>query len=362
LKTDQAQTSITALFKNTVRKDAKIHNAYLLVHSDKLGIRLNLAEGATGDMPAEANQPFYIASISKLFTSVLIGILVEKGLMAYDDPISSYVDQALLTNLHVYMGTDYTNEIRIKHLLNHTSGLHDFFEDKPRRGKSFIDLIFDEPSRAWTPESVIHWAKDHLTPHFPPGQKFHYSDTGYHLLGLAIQQATSMPLHAALRHYIFEPLDMHHSYLSNYAEPLVKSEYPVARLYGRNIDITGYSSLSMMFAGGGIVSTTADMLKFMKAITRHELIGARTFERMKDWAKFFPGIDYGYGLMHFKTVPVLMPQKYNGWGNAGSSGTFMFYFPAIDTYIIGGLNQFRHQRKGMRLMFKIVNVLDRLSR
>ncbi|MHC2181836.1 hypothetical protein ACVLD2_002187 [Paenibacillus sp. PvR052] len=65
---------------------------------------------------------------------------------------------------------------------------------------------------------------------------------------------------------------------------MVKSEYPLGRLYGGNTDITQYRSLSIMFAGGGIVSTTADRLKFMKALAQHEILKEETFEKMKDWA------------------------------------------------------------------------------
>ena len=71
--------SIEKLFRDTARKDRKIHNAYLLVESDKLGIQLKLAEGSTNDVPANENQPYYVASVGKLFTSVLTGILICKS-------------------------------------------------------------------------------------------------------------------------------------------------------------------------------------------------------------------------------------------------------------------------------------------
>jgi len=63
--------------------------------------------------------------------SVLIGILVEKAKISYEDHVYSYIDHDLLHNLHVYKGKEYTNDIKIKHLLNHTSGLNCFIEDKP---------------------------------------------------------------------------------------------------------------------------------------------------------------------------------------------------------------------------------------
>lgn len=135
-------------------------------------------------------------------------------------------------------------------------------------------------------------------------------------------------------------------------------------LYGRSINVTNYRSLSIDYAGGGIVATSEDLLKFMKALVNHELIRENTFEKMKDWAGFFNlffiGIDYGYGLMNFKTIPILMPKKYNVWGNAGSTGSFMFYHPEMDTYIIGNLNQFGYHRKGIKLMFKVIDMLLKL--
>nr|MQY58349.1 serine hydrolase [Clostridia bacterium] len=174
MKKEEARALIESLFRKKVQKDRKIHNAYLLVHSEKLGIHMNMAEGSTGSMPANPQQPYFIASIGKLFTSVLIGILVEKGKISYQDTITQHFNNDLLSNLHVYKGNDYTNHIKIKHLLNHRSGLHDYFEDKPKQGKPMIDILLDEPSRFWTPQEVIQWSKDNLKSHFPPGKGFHY--------------------------------------------------------------------------------------------------------------------------------------------------------------------------------------------
>jgi CubicO group peptidase (beta-lactamase class C family) len=358
---EKTQALVEDPFRNRVQKDNRIHNAYLLVHSEKLGIHLNIAEGVTNSMPAHENQPYYVASIGKLFTSVLVGILVEQGKLSYEDIITQFLDEDVLHNLHVYKGKDYTNQIRIRHLLNHTSGLHDYFGDKPERTTPMLELILRNPSRFWTPREVIQWSKEHLKSHFPPGKGFHYSDTGYHILGLIIEKTTSMPFHAALKQYIFQPLGMNQSYLAQHSEPLVQSNYPVADVYVGNtrIDVAQHLSLSIDYAGGGIVATSEDLLKFLEALVKHVIIREDTFEKMKDWAKFSIGIDYGYGLMNFKTIPVLMPRKYNVWGNAGSIGSFMFYHPEMDAYFIGSLNQFGYHSKGVRMMFKIINVLSK---
>ncbi|MDZ7343050.1 MAG: beta-lactamase family protein, partial [candidate division KSB1 bacterium] len=278
-------------FQKKVRNDRNLYNAYLLVHAEALGIHLNLAEGTAGDVPAHAAQPYFIASIGKLFASVLAGILVEKGKMSYEDTINQYLDGGLLDKLHVYKGKDYTDRIKIKHLLNHTSGLQDYFEDKPKSGKRMLEVILGEPDRFWTPQEVIRWSKQHLKSHFPPGKGFHYSDTGYHLMGLVIEKITSKPFHQALHQYLFAPLGMKHSYLLQYSQPAAESEYPVAGVYLGDTNIVHYRSLSVDYAGGGIVATSEDLLKFMKALVQHEIIREDTFAKMKDWAKFSIGID-----------------------------------------------------------------------
>jgi len=354
----KAEQRITGHFRQRTQKDDKIHNACMLVHSDRHGIHLKLAEGTTGGVPAHPDQPYYIASVSKLFTAVLIGMLVEQGELSFDDPISMYVDQDLLRGLHIYKGKDYTDEIRIRHLLNHTSGLHDFMEDKPKQGKSMIDLILDEPTRLWTPQESIEWAKRHLTVRFPPGKRFHYSDTGYHLLGFIVERVTAKPFHEVLRQYIFGPLAMIHSYFGHYSEPVTPNEHPVASLYVRNVNIIRHRSLSVTFAGGGVVSTTEDLLKFMQALVAYRLVRETTLAQMKqDRARFFPGIDYGHGIMNIKTVPLLMPARYNAWGNAGSTGSYLFYHPGTDTYLIGSMNHFGYGSKGIRFMLQTVDQL-----
>lgn len=350
---------IETLLQSTVQKNARIYNAYLLVHSDKRNLHLNLAEGSTGTIAAHADQRYLIASISKLFTSVLFARLAEQNKLSYDDPIHLYVEQELLNKLHIYKGTDYTKDIRIYHLLGHTSGLNDFFEDKPQQGQSMMDMILHDPTRIWTPQEVILWSKEHLKSHFPPGGGFHYSDTGYHLLGLIAEKITGLQLHQIFEHYFFRPLGMEQSHMIHYSNPLSPSEYPIADVYVNKTVLNDHRSLSIEFAGGGIISTSEDLLRFMKALVSHEIITRDSFEGMKNWSKFSVGIDYGYGLVHFRTIPLLMPARYNMWGNFGSTGSFLFYHPRMDVYLIGSLNQFRTTRKAIQLMFKTIDILKK---
>lgn len=357
MRNEETHIVLEKRFKKVIQKDKNIQNAYMLIHSEKQGIHVNIAEGSTGSIPAHSKQPYFIASIDKLFISVLIGSLEEQGKLSYEDTIATYFDSELLNNLHIYKGKDYTNEIKIKHLLNHTSGLFGDGLEKSKQGTSMMDLLLDESPHHWTPHYIIQWSKENLTSHFPPGKEFYYSDMGYYLLILIIEKITLKPYHEVLKQSLFQPLEMNQTYMIQHSEPVIKKEYPVADCFLHNKNVTQDIRLGMDEAGGRIVSTTEDLLKFMKALVCYKLLRKESMEKMKDWAKFFIGIDYGFGIMNFKHIPLFMPKRYSVWGNAGSNGSFMFYHPELDAYFIGSLNHFKYQRKGIRLMFKMVDIL-----
>src|SRR5690606_31351125 len=97
----KVQMEIEQFFKKKVDQDPQVHHALLRVHSEKHGIDIRFA---AGEESIHAEQPYYIASVSKLFTSVLFGQLVEKGLCSYEDKISQYLEENLLRNLHIFKG------------------------------------------------------------------------------------------------------------------------------------------------------------------------------------------------------------------------------------------------------------------
>lgn len=342
-----------------VNADRKLHNVYLLVHSERLGIHWPMAAGRTDHMGANRDQPFHTASVGKTFTSVIVAKLVENGLAKFEDPIANYLPESLVEGLHIYKGKDYSFDIQIKHLLSNTSGLPDFFEDKPKRHRPFLQEILNQPSRFWTPEETVKWSKEHLLPRFPPGQGFHYTDTGYNLLGLIIESITSKSYADVLHEYIFKPLKMKHSYLAQFSEPAAKSDYPVAYLYldDLKINVDQYRSFSSFYAGGQTVCTVEDLLLFMKALVHNQLLTQESLRLMQNWGKMRLGLKYGYGLMKLQFLP--FTQKYTVWGHLGASGSFMLYLPAMDVFLTGSFNQTTYQSKSMNYLF--MNVLRKLA-
>jgi len=351
---------LAAFFEQRVSSDQKIINAHLLVHSDANHLHMNIAGGNAKYIPdnsIQVGQPVFMASVGKLFTAVLIGMLCEQGELSLESRIIDFLEADLLERLHVFKNKDYTNHIQLKHLLNHTSGLPDYFEDQPVKGKRMLEQVFNEPERLFQPKEVITWSKENLKPKFPPGRGFHYSDTGYQLLGLVIAAVTGVNFHHALNRLIFEPLGMRQSFLIGHSLPCEASPYPVAGVYFGATNIVGYRSLSVDYAGGGITAPLEDLLIFMQALVQGKLCSTQTLLQTDGCVRFAPGIDYGYGMMRIRPFPLLMPAKYSCWGNAGSTGAFMFYHPVLDSYLIGSLNRFRYHQKGIQFMLGVIDML-----
>ena len=351
-------------FQNKVKKSRYLKNALLLIHSEKRNIHWKFSAGLTGQNkdPIHADNPYHIASIGKTFTSMVMAKLYEKGKIKFDDPISKYLSSEMLRGLFVFRGVDYSREVLVKQLLNHTSSIADYFEDQPVEGPSIKELLIKEPERFWKPEDTIDFTRNKQNTFFRPGKKFHYSDTGYNLLGKIIEKITDKPFFENLHAEIFDPLGMENSYFLFYSEPKEKSLYNIADTYMGIHEVSTSKSISIDWAGGGIVSTTEDLLLFHKALVKNMLIKKETFDICKsDLGKFGFGMDYGYGILFLNVgkMTFFLPKTLNMWGNFGSIAAYMFYNPSYDVYIIGTFN---HSHYVVKQVFFLIDVIRKVSK
>ncbi len=347
---------IESTFRQQVQNDKKVENGYLLVHSGKSGIDINIAEGKTGDFQSRPEQANHLASVGKLFTATLVSMLHDKGLLSYDDKIAQYLDPELVRDLHVYKDNDYSGEISIRHLLRQTSGLNDVFFP-------LLKKLMNDPNLEMTVREALEWGKANLKPVGKPGQKHFYTDTNYYLLGLIIENITKKPFHEALHEMILEPLEMDNAYINGFSEPKNKPKYPPAHinLFNTNF-IEDKRAAKIDYAGGGIVAPLSEYLVFMKALVNGQLVKETTLDKMinDDVKMGFPaiGFDYGYSVWKPKAIPLLMPEKYFCWGCVGVTGAFMFYHPGTEAYVIGTFNDKSYTSKALRFMLtKVIKPL-----
>lgn len=352
MKEKDIESRIQSLFVRQVQKDKNIRSAYLLVNSEKYKIDLQIAKCTTGEGEADIRQPNYMASVGKLFTATIIGMLYEKGQLDFSDNISKHLDAEIVNSLHVFKGNDYSTSITIRHLLMQTSGLYDVFYN-------LLQKKIKEPEFTITPREAILWGKENLTPVAIPGKRHSYTDTNYHLLGLIIENITGKEFHEIMHEFVFDRVGMQHAYMHDFSKPRVVAGHPTAKAYFKDQDILSIDSYHQIdYAGGSVVAPLAEYLLFMKALVNHEIIKRKTLDIMlsDEIAMGFPLIsfNYGYSIWKLKSIPFLIPEGYRCWGCAGATGAFMFYHPATKSYIIGTFNDFSYKGKALQFMAKSV--------
>ena len=352
--------SVSGLIEN----DKSIENCVLAVSKGDGSYSWAGAAGIANKdnrVPMTKDTPIYIASVTKLYTATAIMKLYEEGALSLDDPMSKYLPAALIKGIHVYKGKDYSNEITVKQLLSHTSGIADYYDEKSKKdGKSLFELFLEDPERSWTVDATIARARDDLEPHFPPGTDAFYSDTNFQLLGKIIENVTQKPLHIVYQDFFFRPLGLKNTWLIGHADPQVAPSAATADIFYKDKAITRMRSNGAYWADGGIVSTAEEMIIFLKALNEGKIISRDTLGLMHDWHKLEFPIQYGYGTMYFK-LPWLMI-KLTGltplWGHSGTTGSFLYYSEDLNLYMAGSINNADSNIKPFMLMRDVMKLFN----
>ncbi len=144
-------------------------------------------------MPITEDTIFQLASVSKTFTATAVMLLVRQGKLGLEDRIITYFPE-----LTAYEG------VTVQHLLNHTSGIPDYFDD----ADWFIDLWKEEKRVPGNDEILRFLQETKAKPYFAPGEGLQYSNTGYNLLALLVERLSGVPYEEFLQKNIFEPAGM----------------------------------------------------------------------------------------------------------------------------------------------------------
>ena len=314
-------------------------------------------EGAAGNF--SINDSFFIASTTKLFTTAIIMQLRSKGKLALSDDIVQYLPSAWCEHLHVYRGVDYTQHITVQHLLAHTSGLPDYFQDKNRVGHSLETSLKMGIDEHWDVYAAIRKARQCKT-HFIPGapRKAHYSDLNFQLLGHIIETVTKQSYEACCKEFIFQLLALSDTYLySSVIDTRPKSlYYQAAPLHIPNAMIS-------FGPDGGIVSTSRDLITFLQAFFTGQLFPMAYIEEMQQWNAIFFPMKSGIGIHQFK-----LPWIFNPWGtvpsfigHSGLSGALAYYEPIKQVFITGTVNQIASPSLSFRTMINLYLALSKIN-
>jgi CubicO group peptidase (beta-lactamase class C family) len=225
--------------------------------------------------PVEPDDRFRIYSIAKAFGATVVLQLVDEGVLALDDPVTKWLDTDAV------MAIPNIDQVTIRQLLSHTSGVYDFADDtdSPFWNDAFLGPDVDW-AKVWTIDELLAYASaENHAAYFAPGEGHHYSNTDYLLLGLIVAKATGNTYDDELSDRVIQPLGLQNTFLAEGADIPEGTISGYQMLGDQRVDVS-ISNLSWIWAAGGMVSTTEDLLTFADALFSGQLISDESFAEM----------------------------------------------------------------------------------
>lgn len=248
-----------------------------------------------------ADTVFRLASVTKQFTALAVMQLQEQGKLKVDDPICRYLADCPAA----------WRPITIRQLLNHTSGIPNF--------SSLPDWDEMLSRRDYTPVELVALFRD-LPLKFTPSEKYDYSNSGYHLLGLIIERASGMGWGAYVKQRILTPIGMTHSGDDN-TRALIPHRASGYYSLGTIFINAPIISRTVGYAAGGLYSTVGDLLLWDRALVPGKLVGQASLDAMFTPAKS----NYGFG---WRIGERFGRREMDHSGSDNGFSTYIIRFPA----------------------------------
>lgn len=323
--------------------------------------------------PMEADTPYWIASVTKLYIASAILKLHETGILSIDDCVIDYLPEHLLKGVHVINGIDFYDRLTIRHLLSHSSGIPDYLEIKAKGEDTLIDRVLKENDMSWSIEDILQHVRKVNTPLFPPqnisNKKFRirYSDTNFQMLIAIIETVTKKSIEDAFRDILFQPLNLANTFLAG-----SKALEPTKSAATVWIEDTSFDNKQQaMRSFRDLNSTVKDQIALMRALINDKVFDKpETLNLMRgQWQTFgfalsplAPGwpIQYGLGIMRFKMPRLLTPFKPMPEiiGHTGAVGSWLFYCPKLDLIFAGTVSQVTAAAVPFKIMPKLLRILE----
>jgi D-alanyl-D-alanine carboxypeptidase len=254
-----------------------------------------------------AGDSFRIGSLTKTYVAAIVLQLAREGRVSLEDTVARYLPGIV----------PGAGEITIRDLLAHMSGLPDF----DALAAVLAPYLAGNLGYVWGPRDLIDLAVAQPATS-APGTAFAYSNTNYLVAGLLVEAVTGKPLETVLQRRIFGPLGLRHTVFA------LAGDAPRPRAHGYTVqpgagrvDVTALTPYS--WAAGAIVSTTADVAAYYRALLAGRVVAPASLRAMLTTADDpqgdFPGQGYGLGIARFPTRCGV------AWGHNGDTPGYVVY-------------------------------------
>ena len=289
-------------------------------------------------VPASTQSVYRVGSVSKTMTAVIIMSLFERGLLNLDDPIQKYCPNF----------PEKKAPVTIKQLLSHQSGIRNYSNEH------FMEEYYSITRYTTSCDATSVFKNDTLMA--VPGSRYLYTSYGYVLLGCLIENITGLTYEEALQKYVLDPAGMRQTTL-DYPENLIPFR---VKPYEKNKDGSLKNAqpvdLSNKFPAGGILSTSADMVRFGNALLSNKLLQKTTLDLMRTEQLTNSRKTTGYGLGW--NTPFNRNEIFHGGASAGA--TAYIYILNKEKIVISFLtNTENWGDQRLKLAQDIANVISR---
>lgn len=283
------------------------------------------ASEATGE-PATPGMRFLIASVSKTFASVAVQKLAEEGRLSLNDTIDRWLPADLVERV------PNGHRITVRQLLDHTSGIADYDESAINQQ----EIQYPDTPVPYQAGLEVGLA---ASPLYPPGANYTYSNVNYILLTLIVDKAAGVPYEDYVTRTILVPAGLNETFFQQTNH--IPGPHMKAAFRDENGTLRDFTDLYVQFdrGAGDLVSTTADLNRFHRALREGKLISSASLAAMENGTPQSGGrYGLGYGTERI-TPPGVTVQGHTG-GYPGSF-TCWYYLPETDTYVTFNLNNLR---------------------
>jgi D-alanyl-D-alanine carboxypeptidase len=264
--------------------------------------------GTSNAFPAyERNTMFRIASVNKPMTAAVVLKLVDEGRIRLDDNLTD----------HLETGLQNAGRMRIRHLLSHTAGVYDHLNSSAFWSSAPLGTV-------WSLDSIINLGIQN-GPLFIPGQAYHYSNTGFCVLGALIEEVTGISITDAYRQYLIDPLGLDHTLYDNFSN--ANNTIPGLAISPRTYEY----HLTSAGPAGAMVASPFDVARFGWEVYGGRFINENLTGLMSvNYGAQLGGQNYGLGTRIWTAGGV---RHYGHTGNLMSYRNILMYIPQIDASI-----------------------------
>jgi D-alanyl-D-alanine carboxypeptidase len=272
--------------------------------------------------PMRAQDRMLAGSVGKTFVSATLLQLVDEHKVRLDDKVRSWLGEKPW-----FERLPNADDLTIRMLLNHTSGIPDHVEMQ-----TFADRVRRDPAHVWKPEELLAFVFD-KPPLFPAGKGWSYADTNYILVGMIIELVTRHSLYQEVERRFLRPLSLSHTEPCDHPRlrGLIPAYADLTLSYGqpRKMAEHGRYDFNPQFewAGGGFISDSGDLARWIRILYQGRLFSEATFAELVKGVDTPRGYKYGLGVYVRQTA---LGVSYGHGGQIPGYYTITSYWPERD--------------------------------